>query len=179
MRCPALALAVMALFVAGCVDNRIGTGDGATVRAPGGQVLALPRQQGAPATAAAVPHVYMAIQPSGSGPVSVIFAIDEARDNSPENDPAMRLTPENGRCNPQQLARYNFPPEYGRRPVFSVEESRRGITAKDLPNFMAMMVTSEMMRLGLVVEPQDSKPQNVCTRKLWEQLIVEQSAGTG
>ncbi len=131
------------------------------------------------AAAPDVPHIYMSLQPDGNGPLSVVFAIDAARDNTPMNDPAIRITPENGKCNPQEMRRFNFPGQTAQRPIFGPQEALSGITARDLPNFMAMAVTSEMMRQGIVVQPDDSKPQNVCTRKLWERLIVNQSTGQG
>ena len=173
----------LGLCIAGMLAGCAGTGQEAapppaqSLRAPGGG-LALPRP-GTTGRADDAPHVYMALQPDASGALSVIFAIDDGRDNTPSDDPAIRLTPQDGKCNPQELGRYNFPPENARRPVFSGDEATRGITARDLPNFMAMMVTSEMMRQGLIVEPQESQPQNVCTRKLWEQLVVAESAGQG
>ncbi len=125
------------------------------------------------------PHVYMALQPGGNGPTSVVFAIDQSQDKTPTNDPAIRITPENGQCNPQQLRGYSFDPRERQRPIYGPDEVLVGIEAKDLPNFMAMAVTSEMMRTGLVVEPEASKPQNVCTRKLFEQLIVQETTGQG
>jgi hypothetical protein len=125
------------------------------------------------------PHVYMAVQPGGNGPISVIFAIDQSQDNTPTNDPAIRITPEEGKCNPQQLRAYNFAPQNRQRPIYGPDEARAGIEARDLPNFMAMAVTSEMMRTGLAVDPEASKPQNVCTRKLFEQLIVQESGAQG
>lgn len=133
----------------------------------------------APAAGRLAPHIYMALQPDEAGAVSIIFAIDAGRDKTPGNDPAIRLTPENGKCNPQELRRYAFPADTARRPIFGPDEVGAGISAKDLPNFMAMAVTSEMLRRKLVEKVEDSKPQNVCTRKLWERLIVNQTARTG
>ena len=125
------------------------------------------------------PHIYMAIQAGGSGSTSVIFAIDRDRNQSPSNDPAIRITPENGQCNPQEMQYYNFPTGAAGRPIFGPQEAASGVSARELPNFMAMAVTSEMLRRGLIVQPDDSKPQNVCTRKLWEQLVVNESTGQG
>lgn len=122
------------------------------------------------------PHVYMSLQPDEAGAVSIVFAIDAGRNNTPSDDPAIRLTPENGKCNPQELRRYAFPADTARRPIFGPDEVGAGITAKDLPNFMAMAVTSEMLRRKLIDDVEESKPQNVCTRKLWERLILNQSA---
>lgn len=121
------------------------------------------------------PHIYMALQPDDGGSVSVIFAIDARRNNTPDDDPAIRLTPEDGKCNPQELRRYAFPAESTAKPVFGPEEVQAGITAKDLPRFMAMSVTAAMLRRGLIKDAEASKPQNVCTRKLWEQMIVNES----
>ena len=39
--------------------------------------------------------------------------------------------------------------------------------------------TMELIERRLAEKVEDSKPQNVCTRKLWEQLIVNQSTRTG
>ena len=131
------------------------------------------------AARAAAPHVYMALQPDAPGPLSLVFAIDARRDNTPGDDPAIRLTPEDGKCNPQELRRYDFPPDAAARPIFGPDEAAAGITARDLPNFMAMAVTSEMLRQGLIDEVEESKPQNVCTRKLWERIIVNESLRPG
>ena len=131
------------------------------------------------AARAAAPHVYMALQPDAPGPLSLVFAIDAQRDNTPGDDPAIRLTPEDGKCNPQELRRYDFPPDAAARPVFGPDEAAAGITARDLPNFMAMAVTSEMLRQGLIEEVEESKPQNVCTRKLWERMILNESVRPG
>jgi len=141
--------------------------------APGQRTDAAPAPQSLPDA----PHVYMAIQPGPAGAVSVIFAIDEARDGTPLDDPAIRITPENGRCNPQELRRHDFPAERAATPVFGPRETLSGVTARDLPNFMAMAATLEMMRLRLIARPDESRPQNVCTRKLWERLIVARSGG--
>lgn len=142
--------------------------------------LPLPGETPSPQAAENVSHVYMALQPdAGGGPLSVVFAIDRSRDNTPQDEPAVRLTPENGECNPQQLRRFAFPEEARAKPTFGPEEVRRGISARELPNFMAIAVTSEMMQQGLIIEPEESKPQNVCTRKLWELMIVRQSPGQG
>ena len=131
------------------------------------------------AAAQQAPHIYMALQPDPSGPTSVVFAIDESRDATPTDDPAIRITPEDGACNPQELRRYNFPDDATQRPVFGPDEVLSGLTARDLPNYMAIEVTSEMLRVGLIEEPEESKPQNVCSRKLWERLVVNQSLGEG
>lgn len=183
---------VLAMLLSGCVDNpgadQAAAPDPAEA-APPAIPLPVPELPGAPGntgpaetppTAPVVdaPHIYMAIEPDGTGTVSVIFAIDQSRDNTPRNDPAIRLTPEDGKCNPQQMSSFNFNKKERARPVYGPEEAGGGITARDLPNFMAIAVTSEMMRTGLVVEPPESKPQNVCTRKLWERLIVNQSIST-
>ena len=120
---------------------------------------------------ASVPHVYMAVQHGAGTAVSIVFAIDDARDNTPSDDPAMRLTPESGRCNPQEMAYFNFPAEYAGKPVFSEVQAAEGVTADLLPTFMAIEVTDEIIRLGLAETPQQTHAQNVCTRKLWEQLI--------
>lgn len=169
-----LILPLMALGLMACAQPQTGGPTSAT--APQGDETAALPTPGLPLSSS-VPHVYMALQPdTGSGPLSIVFAIDQSRDNSPQNDPAIRLTPEDGKCNPQEMRNFDFPAASRQRPIFGPEEARRGVTGRDLPNFMAMMVTGEMMRQGIVVEPEASKPQNVCTRKLWEQMIVNQSS---
>ncbi|MEM7189749.1 MAG: hypothetical protein AAF439_09065 [Pseudomonadota bacterium] len=125
------------------------------------------------------PHIYMALQFDDPAAVSIVFAIDAARDSSPSDDPAIRLTPEGGKCNPQDLRRYAFPEETTRRPIFGPDEAVAGVTARDLPKFMAMAVTSEMLRQGLIDDVEASKPQNVCTRKLWERMIINESIQQG
>lgn len=138
---------------------------------PGAAPLDDTEQQIARAAAEA-PHIYMAIQPDGSRPISVIFAIDESRDNTPSNDPAIRLTPEAGDCNPQPLQRFDFPPPYGEAPVFSGDQILRGIPGERLPEFMAVAVTDEIVSRGLVTDREDTWPHNVCTRKFWEAQLA-------
>ncbi len=129
---------------------------------------------GAPAQP--VPHIYMALQPEGTGkPISVIFAIDASRDNTPSDDPAIRITPDGGLCNPQEMRFYKFPERYAAKPVVSEIEQEEGLKVVDLPNFMAISVTNEMLNQGLVSKPEDTRPQNVCTRKLWEQLVLAEN----
>jgi hypothetical protein len=124
-----------------------------------------------------VPEVYMALQQDSVGTVSVIFAIDESRDGTPSDDPAVRITPENGRCNPQEMRRYLFPDAESARPVFSAREAREGVTAARLPAFLAVAVTDAMVGRGLADSREATTPQNVCTRKLWERLVRAGAAG--
>lgn len=123
-----------------------------------------------------VPHIYMALQPGGTGrPVSVVFAIDNSRDGTPSDEEAIRLTPEAGDCNPQEMRSYDFPAEYAERPVVSETEAEKGLSAEDLPRYLAATVTGQMVEEGLASEPEETRPQNVCTRKLWEQLVSNQN----
>ena len=207
MRRAVLLALALALAVAGCADERgrdpLAPPGAAAAPAGGaaGRALAVPvtPELAAPATAAAagpaepaaaargpvpaaardVPQIYMALQPDAGGPTSVILAIDASRDNTPSNDPAVRITPDNGACNPQQLRYFNFPPERAQRPIYGPEQAARGVTARELPDFMAMAVTSEMMTAGLIDDPDESKPQNVCTRKLLQRLIIDRSTAAG
>ncbi|MEM8793326.1 MAG: hypothetical protein AAGE80_17015 [Pseudomonadota bacterium] len=125
------------------------------------------REQQAAFAASQAPHIYMAIQEDGSRPLSVIFAIDEARDGDLSNDPAIRLTPNDGACNPQAMRNYSFPPPYN-APVFSGDQVLNGIRADQLPAFMAIAVSEKIVGLGIRPTLQDTRPQNICTRKLWE-----------
>jgi hypothetical protein len=133
--------------------------------------LALPEPtgpQGPP-----VPHIYMALQPGGtSGQVSAVFTIDAARDNTPSDDPAVRLTPSNGLCNPQEMPSYTFPARDAARPVVSETEQDQGLTARNLPAFMAVSVTDRMLARGLASDREQTRALNVCTRKLWERLMA-------
>lgn len=117
------------------------------------------------------PDIYMALQQNSAGTISIVFAIDEAKDNTPSDDRAIRLTPENGKCNPQEMTSFAFPEVFAARPIFSELEARERVSADKLPNFMAIAVSTEMMRLGYAGRPEDTHPQNVCTRKLWERLV--------
>ena len=166
-----IGLLVTGLALTACVQPPAGE-QGST--APQAPAAAQPAQEGADA-----PHIYMAVQAGGPVATSVIFAIDRNRDNTPSDDPAIRITPENGKCNPQEMQYFRFPAGAETRPIFGPQEAASGVSAEQLPNFMAMAVTSEMLRRGLVVQPDDSKPQNVCTRKLWEQLVINESTGQG
>lgn len=130
------------------------------------------------AAAQNAPQIYMSLQPDPSGPISIVFAIDAARNDTPQDDPAIRITPDEGKCNPQELSRYTFPADI-QRPVFGPDEAFSGVLPEELPNFMAMAVTSEMMRRGIIDEPEESHPQNVCTRKLWERMIVNELVNQG
>lgn len=127
-----------------------------------------------------VPHIYVSLQHQGeSRPVSVIFAIDDSRDGNPSDDPAIRLTPENGQCNPQAMRQYNFPDADADRPVVTEADRSRGLTAANLPSVMAVVVTERMIAQGLARTPEETRAQNVCTRKLWEELVLtENQAGT-
>ena len=152
---------------------------------PNGAVppTALPQTETKPedklfAQAVNAPQIYMTLQPDPSGTTSIIFAIDAARNDTPRDDPAIRITPENGKCNPQELRRYEFPTDI-QRPVFGPDEAFSGVLPEQLPNFMAMAVTSEMLRRGLIEDPEESHPQNVCTRKLWERMIVNEIVNQG
>jgi hypothetical protein len=145
---------------------------------------ALPEPGGSPAPAADAPHVYMALQPERGGRTSIVFAIDTSRDNTPSDEPAVRITPEEteaqtGRCNPQQLRYYRFPPESAAVPVYGPDEASRGVAAKDLPGFMATAVSSEMIERGIADDLEQTRPQNVCTRKLFEQTIIAATTGQG
>ncbi len=169
---------LLALLLAACAPQR-----GDPLMPPGGIAAAPPRTASAPSAALAsvqdVPQIYMALQPDPGGPTSVVLAIDRSRDKTPSDDPAIRITPENGACNPQQLRYFDFPPAQAERPVYGPDEAARGITARELPDFMATAVTSAMLADGLIDKPDDSQPQNVCTRKLLQRLIIDRSTATG
>ncbi len=147
-------------------------------------IATAPEQLPAPAAAALppgppVPHIYMALQSGGaSQAVSAVFAIDAARDNTPSNDPAVRLTPEAGLCNPQEMRSYDFAAADAARPVVSEAEQAQGLTARDLPAFMAVSVTDRMLSLGLASEREQTRALNVCTRKLWERLLAGNPPGS-
>jgi hypothetical protein len=177
MRRPAPALAVaVAVALAGCAPER-----GDPLAPPGGAAPPPAATAPGPALAAVadVPHIYMALQNDAAGPTSVVLAIDASRDGTPSDDPAIRITPDSGACNPQQLRWYNFPPDRAQRPIYGPAEAARGVTARQLPDYMAQAVTSEMLAAGLIDDPEQSQPQNVCTRKLLQRIIIDRSTGQG
>ncbi len=129
-----------------------------------------------PAQPAQVPHIYLALQSAGAGAtVSAIFAIDSARDHPPSDDPAMRITPENGLCNPQERRSYDFGPQDAARPVAGEAEQAQGLTAGRLPDFMAVIVTERMLERGLASDREETSALNICTRKLWEDLVLAEN----
>lgn len=121
----------------------------------------------------AIRNIYMAIQNEANRPTSVVFAMDENRNGDPSDDAAIRLTPENGRCNPQLMRRFTFPEAYARKPVFTIRDVEKGVSARQLPGFIATQVSQEMLRLGLAENPDDTRPQNLCSFELWRQQIIE------
>ena len=131
------------------------------------------------AAAQEAPHVYMSLQPNGSRPVSIVFAIDAARNGDPGDDPAIRLTPQDGQCNPQELRGYRFPPADTALPAFGPKQVLDGLTARDLPSFLAVEVTNRMLADNLATDREQTRGQNICTRKLWEQLILSHSRAEG
>ncbi len=130
-----------------------------------------PAEAPPPDPAPGAPDIYMALQPSSAGTVSVVFAIDRTRDNTPSDDPAIRLTPENGQCNPQELRRFEFPAIFAARPIYSAVNS--DIDAAALPGFLSTAVTTEMIRLGLARDPDATRPQNMCSFLLWRELVYQ------
>ncbi len=137
--------------------------EGASPAAPERRALERPPQFDAP-------DIYMALQPDSAGTVSVIFAIDQSRDNTPSDDPAIRLTPEAGQCNPQQLRSFDFPPPYNGRPIYSRLQATQRVGARELPAFLSTAVTDEMVRQGLARTPDETRPQNMCAFLLWRRL---------
>jgi hypothetical protein len=70
------------------------------------------------------------------------------------------------------MLNYNFPPEYAAAPVTSEADQDRGLTAADLPAFMAVSVTETMLARGLASDREQTRALNICTRKLWEELVL-------
>jgi hypothetical protein len=196
-RTTALIACLAALALAGCESG----GEGESAPASSTESAGTPAQTQAPSSALPTPQtggatpapapgaapaprevnedeirdIYVALD-AGVTPTAVIFAIDQNRNGNPSDERAIRLSPENNQCNPQELTSYNFPA--GSRPVFSIEEARRGVTPVELPRFLAANVTAAMVQGGLAQTPEDTLPQNVCTRKLWEVLVQNQQART-
>ena len=133
----------------------------------------------AAAEAADAPHIYMDLQHDGTDLVSVIFAIDRGKDGTPSDDPAIRLTPDGGQCNPQIMRYYDFPESVAGQPVFSQDVAlMEGVSLEELPDLMAVATTAEMLHRGLIQDPEDSRPQNICSRKLWT-ILVESNEFAG
>lgn len=127
---------------------------------------------------AATPQIYMALQPDSAGTVSVLFAIDESKDGTPEDDPGVRITPEGGDCNPQELRRFGLPAGEG-GPTFGPAQAAQGVNAQQLPAYMAVAVTQAMLQTGLAETQEQTAPQNICTNKLWQRLVNPQTADAG
>jgi hypothetical protein len=68
---------------------------------------------------------------------------------------------------------YDFAPEDAARPVVSETEQAQGLTAGDLPAFMAVSVTDKMLERGLASDREQTRALNICTRKLWERLLQD------
>ncbi|MBY8975527.1 hypothetical protein KHP62_06905 [Rhodobacteraceae bacterium NNCM2] len=122
--------------------------------------------------AARAPMIYMAIQEDGTRPLSIIFAIDESRDGTPQDDPAIRITPSDGSCNPQTMRSYSFPSPFGDAPVFGADQILQGVQASQLPAFMAIKASETIVAMGLAEKLEDTRPQNICTRKMWEAQLA-------
>ncbi|MBK0400186.1 hypothetical protein H0I76_13390 [Limibaculum sp. M0105] len=121
-----------------------------------------------------VRDIYLAFEGSPGSTISVVFAIDRNADGTATGEPALRLSPENGECNPQEMRSYNFAPDS--TPVFGIAQARRGVTPTELPRYLAASVTEAMLSRGLAATQEETLPQNVCTRKLWEALVAAQRA---
>lgn len=134
-----------------------------------------PEEQRIALAASQAPQIYMAIQEDGSRPLSIIFAIDESRDGTPQSDPAIRLTPDQGACNPQAMRNYSFPAPYGDKPVFGSDQVLQGVSADQLPSYMAIQVSEAIVALGVVETLEETRPHNICARKLWEAQLANPS----
>lgn len=123
-----------------------------------------------------VPQIWLALEPGHTpgAPVGLVFAADGAGDG-PGNDPAIRLTPAGGLCNPEELTSYPFRGP----PVFDRRAAARGVGPAELPEFMAVSVSRAMIDAGLAANPEATRPQNVCTAKLWQTLVVGQNRSAG
>lgn len=155
-----------------------GSGTGVAAAPSGGSLALTPSELEIARATNEAPVIYLGFQADGSNPVSLIFAIDAARDGTPNNDPAIRLTPEGGDCNPQVMQSFDFPPEDRAKPVFSTEQILKGIKAEQLPNFLALTTSFRMLERGIAKTRQETRPHNICARKLWE-LQVQTPAAQG
>ena len=173
MRRAALALAVL---LAACAEEAPPPAAPGAGSAPAGDAAALPEpapSAAAPARTArlrrpddAAPHIYMDLAPAPDGTVTVIFAIDASRDATPGDDPAVRITPAGGACNPERTGPHAFAADA--RPVFGPDQLAEGVEADLLAPFMAVQVTERMLAEGLAARREDTTPQNICARKFWE-----------
>jgi hypothetical protein len=171
------AAAALALALAGCTGE--GTDEQAATGSTGGATAAesadageSTAQQADPAERAprdidpdAVPVIYFDLEDGGAAPHSAVFAIDDERDGSASDDAAIRLTPDGGECNPQELRRYDFG---GIAPVFGVEQAEAGIRPGEIPRYLAFVTSQEMVARGLVETVEQTEPMNICVRKLWQ-----------
>lgn len=117
-----------------------------------------------------VPVIFMALQDGGAASHSVVFALDSDRDGSAIGERAIRLTPEDGQCNPQELTRYDFG---GSDPVFGVEQANAGIRPAEIPRYLAFVASQALVDSGLAPSVEATAPQNICTRKWWELWLTQ------
>ncbi len=141
--------------------------------------LPVPPIGGSLAPADNAPLIYMGLDPRSNGVVAITFVMDRDRDGNPYNDPAVELRPAGGKCNLTDVEKHQLAPPFADRPIFGPDEVRKGVTPDQLPAFMAIAVSSEMIRQGLAQDPGETHPQNVCTRKYWERLMAQTRRGTG
>jgi len=52
----------------------------------------------------------------------------------------------------------------------------QGLTAGGIPDYMAVIVTESMLERGLASDREDTRALNICTRKLWEELVLSENA---
>ena len=123
--------------------------------------------------AADAPRIYMDIRTVEGGGHALTFATDASRDATPSDDPAVRITPRDGACNAEELRAHRFPPDA--RPVFGPDEVARGLGPAELPAFMAVAATEAMLARGLAPTREATRPENICTRKLWERLVARRT----
>jgi len=132
---------------------------------------AAPRREARPAADA--PRIYMDIRAVEGGGHVLTFATDASRDATPSDDPAVRIAPRDGACNAEELPAHRFPPDA--RPVFGPDQVARGLGPAELPAFMAVAATEAMLARGLAPTREATRPENICTRKLWERLVARRT----
>jgi len=116
---------------------------------------------------------------SAPGKPAAFIAPDRIRPVGFARDEGLLEYPEESFLGYRHIQEYFAFPEKFATPVFSETEQAEGVTATDLPGFLAATVTQAMLAEGFAATEEQTRPLNICTRKLWEQLVVIQNTAAG
>ncbi|MEM6974270.1 MAG: hypothetical protein AAF577_15850 [Pseudomonadota bacterium] len=118
-----------------------------------------------------VPEIWLTLQKNAEGePISLLFAIDSARDGTTANDEIIAITPisradGSGDCDIQERGGRAFP---ARQPIFSATQANQGVKPSDIPRYLAFATSRAMVSAGIAADTDATVAHNICTRKFWE-----------